>query len=85
MTTEIWLIKFVQQGLLAGPGIVENLRSTIATFNSITLTWDELSCVDHNGPFIGYRIEYSNVTFDHTEMVYFFYCHWTPSAHQLHV
>ena len=39
--------------------MVQNVRSTGATFSSITLRWDELGCVDRNGPLTGYRIEYS--------------------------
>ena len=55
--------------LLKGPGVVQDLQSTGATFSSIMLTWNELSCVDRNGLLTGYRIEYGTTTFDNTEMV----------------
>ena len=53
-----------------GPdGNVQSLRSIGAAFNSITLTWDELSCLDHNGLLTGYVIEYGNTSFDNAEIV----------------
>ena len=48
--------------------MIRNLQSTGATSRSITLTWDELSCVDHNGILIGYRIEYGTMMFDSMEI-----------------
>ena len=51
--------------LYAGPhDMIQNLHSTNATFTSIALTWDELSCVDHNGELTGYRVEYGTTTFN---------------------
>ncbi len=44
--------------------MVQSLSSTDATFYSITVTWDELSCVNHNGELTGYRIDYGTTTFD---------------------
>ncbi len=44
--------------------MVQNLTTTNATSSSITLEWNELSCVDRNGELTGYRIEYGNTTFD---------------------
>ena len=55
--------------MFTGPGRVQNLRSTGATLNSITVTWDELNCVDRNGELTGYRIEYGTTTFDNMERV----------------
>ena len=49
--------------------MVQSLRSTGATFSSITLTWDVLSCVDHNGALTGYRIQYGTTTFNNMEIV----------------
>ena len=49
--------------------MVQNLLSTSISSNSITLSWDELSCVDHNGEITGYRIEYGVATFDTMEAV----------------
>lgn len=49
-----------------GPGVVRNVRSSNVTFSSITLTWDELSCVDYNGPFNGYIIQYGISTFENS-------------------
>ena len=40
------------------PSVVQNLRSIIATFDSVTLMWDDLSCVDRNGGLSGYRVQY---------------------------
>ena len=48
--------------------MVQNLSTTGAAFN-ITVTWDELSCVDRNGELTGYRIEYGTTTFDNMETV----------------
>ena len=56
--------------LFADPsGRVENLRSTVVTSSSITVTWDELSCVDRNGELTGYRIDYGIGTFDNSQTV----------------
>ena len=49
--------------------MTRNVRSTGATFSSITLMWDELSCVDRNGPLTGYRLEYGTTTFNNVETV----------------
>ena len=40
------------------PSVVQNLRSINATFNSVTLMWNDLSCVDRNGGLTGYRVQY---------------------------
>ena len=53
----------------SGPGTVQMLRIINASFSSISLTWDELSCEDHNGPLTGYRVEYGNVSFETSEVV----------------
>ena len=42
--------------------MIQNLRKTFVTFQSITLAWDELSCLDRNGVLTGYRIEYGTTT-----------------------
>ena len=55
--------------LFAGPGIVQNVRSTFATFSSITLTWDELNCVDRNGPLTEYKIEFGTTNFENMKTV----------------
>ncbi len=39
------------------------------TFYSITVRWDELSCVDHNGELTEYRIEYGITPSDNMETV----------------
>ena len=48
----------------AVPGRVQNLKGITATFSSITVTWDELSCVERNGMITGYKIKYGNRTVD---------------------
>ena len=49
--------------------MVQNLTNTSVTFTNITLTWDELSCVNRNGALTGYRIEYGTTTFNNMETV----------------
>ena len=49
--------------------MVQNIFSISSTFSSITVTWDELSCVERNGVITGYRIEYGNTTFHRTNLV----------------
>ncbi len=45
--------------------MVQNVRSGDATTSSITVRWNELSCVDRNGGLTDYRIEYgTSTTFD---------------------
>ena len=48
--------------------MVQNVSTTGATFN-ITVTWDELSCVDRNGLLTGYRINYGTTTFNNVQTV----------------
>ena len=53
-----------------GPaGFPGNLNSTLSTATTITLTWDQLNCVDHNGVITGYRIQYGIITTDNLMMV----------------
>ena len=49
--------------------MIEKLKRLSANSTSITVAWDELSCVDRNGPITGYRIEYGITTFNNTETV----------------
>ena len=49
--------------------MVQNLRNTSVTLSSITVTWDELSCVERNGAPTGYRIQYGITNFDNIETV----------------
>ena len=44
--------------------MVKNVRINGATYSSITLTWDQLHCVDHNGELTGYSIEYDTTASD---------------------
>ena len=49
--------------------MVRNINIS-ATFSSITLAWDELSCVDQNGFVItGYRVDYGTTAFSNTETI----------------
>ena len=49
--------------------MIQNFRRMSATLDSITVTWDELSCVDRNGALTGYRIEYGVTSFNNMETV----------------
>ena len=49
--------------------MIANLRSTNASSSTITVTWDELSCMDTNGEITGYRIEYGMTNFDRNQTV----------------
>lgn len=52
--------------------MVKNVRSTGATFSSITLSWDELDCVNRNGEITGYLIEYNfETTYTNTTRPFF--------------
>ena len=51
----------------SGPaGIPTGVRSTTLNSTSITVMWDRLSCVDHNGEITGYRIQYGITTLSTT-------------------
>lgn len=42
----------------------EKLKAIGSTFTTITLTWERLSCVDHNGNITGYEVQYGTTTID---------------------
>ncbi len=43
---------------LAPVGSPQFLRTTAVTSNSMTLEWDEIVCLDQNGPITEYRVDY---------------------------
>ena len=50
--------------MLGPAGFPENLHSTLSTATTITLTWDEINCVDRNGVVTGYMVQYGITTFN---------------------
>ena len=42
--------------LIAPSGAPRNLQTTLVTEANISIRWDEIECLDQNGPIIGYTV-----------------------------